>query len=241
MTKTPKIRKRIEQNRITITQMLSGATSTKRLNNLNWLCHEIAYEEPKILFFMSAKEQKPYLDYTYMQNIDVAYNYTLHNPDTPIDAIEICKIHSMLCANTNIQGGMFRNSPKIVEITVNGMRMHAPDPSEIMSKLNMIVYKLNNSSADVLTRAFSLHYDLIALQPFDDFNKRTARLVMNWFLVQNGYRPVVFNNKSDKRKYIEAITAYANGDRKRYMAFMQACLVRTQEQLINVIHKSKVL
>ena len=239
MTKTPKIRKRIEQNRITITQMLSGATSTKRLNNLNWLCHEIAYEEPKILFFMSAKEQKPYLDYTYMQNIDVAYNYTLHNPDTPIDAIEICKIHSMLCANTNIQGGMFRTSPKIVEITVNGMRMHAPDPSEIMSKLNMIVYKLNNSSADVLTRAFSLHYDLIALQPFDDFNKRTARYCMNSFLIKHGYRPIVFNAPSDKFDYMQALRERARGNTKAYSHYMYMCMIRTQEKLIKLLKKSK--
>jgi Fic family protein len=133
----------------------------------------------------------------------------------------------------------FAAAPTVV--TVNGERMHAPDSYDIPYLLNNIVYNMNNESEDVLHRAFDAHYELIALQPFDDFNKRTARLVMNWFLVQNGYRPVVFNNKSDKRKYIEAITAYANGDRKKYMSFMQSCLVRTQEQLINVIHKSKVL
>ena len=50
------------------------------------------------------------------------------------------------------------------------------------------------------------------LQPFDDFNKRTARLIMNWLLIQGGYRPIVFNQRTDKQKYKDAIAAKAAGD-----------------------------
>lgn len=231
----------IEENRKTITKLLSGADTTKRLNNLNWIRHEISYTEPKTLFYIPNKEQLPYLDYNCMRNIGEAYDYILANPKKNIDAIEICKIHSILCTDTHIQGGIFRTTDKILNIQVNGERMHAPDAREIQYDINQIVFKLKDSKVPVLNRAFDVHYELIALQPFDDFNKRTSRLIMNWFLIQNGYRPIVFNKPSDKQKYINAFTERANGDIKAYNNYLYSCTIRTQNEIIKLLKKSKIL
>ena len=57
MTKTPKYKKQIEENRETITKMLSGADTVKRLNNLNWVRHEISYTEPRTLFIFRTKNK----------------------------------------------------------------------------------------------------------------------------------------------------------------------------------------
>lgn len=240
MTKTPKLKKLIEQNRDQISEMLSGSGTLKRLNNVNWLRHEISYKEPRTLFYIPTKEQTPYLDYNCMKNLGDAYDYIIENPNKIIDASEICKIHSILCANTHIQGGVFRTTSKVLEITVNGNRVHAPEYHEIPSRLNEVVFKLNNTERP-LNRAFNVHYDLIMLQPFDDFNKRTARLIMNWVLIQDGYRPIVFNRPTDKQKYKEAITNYASGNPKAYAAYMSECMLRTQNDIIKLLTKSKVL
>ena len=241
MTKTPKFTKQIEENRETITQMLSGAGTVKRLNNLNWVRHEISYTEPRTLFYIPNKDQMPYLDYNSMKDLGYAYDYIVNNPKTIIDMTEICKLHSMLCDGTYIHGGLFRSSPKIIEIMVNDFRVHAPDASQIRTQMNEIVFKLNNPDISALNRAFGVHYDLIMLQPFDDFNKRTARLVMNWTLIQNGYCPIVFNQRADKQKYKESITAYANGQPKEYFAYMSSCLARTQREIIKLLQNSKML
>lgn len=241
MTKTPKYKKQVEENREKITKMLSGADTVKRLNNLNWLRHEISYSEPRVLFYIPTKEQKPYLDYNSMKNIGDAYDYIINNSDKNIDIPEICKIHSMMCAGTYIQGGLFRTTPKVIELIVNGHRYHAPDASEIPSRMNEIVFKANNTDICALKRAFTVHYDLITLQPFDDFNKRTARLIMNWLLIQNGYRPIAFNQPTDKQRYKEAITECANGNKKAYYAYMSSCLLRTQRQIISLLANSKLL
>lgn len=194
MTKTPKYKKQIEENRETITKMLSGADTVKRLNNLNWVRHEISYTEPRTLFYIPNKEQTPYLDYNSMKNLGDAYDYIVNNPKQIIDMTEICKLHSMLCAGTYIQGGLFRTSPKIIEIMVNGHRVHAPDAAYILNKL-----------------------------------------------IQNGYRPIVFNQRTDKQKYKEAITACANGRPKEYFSYMSSCLVRTQREIITLLQNSKTL
>lgn len=238
--KKKKIRDQIAQNRDAISKMISGADSYKRLNNLNWLRHQISYEEPRTLFHMSKRDQAPFLDHTNMANLGAAYDYIISNPDTPIDAGAIRKLHSILCSGTHITGGLFRTSDKIIEITVNGGRMHAPDYTQIEPQLNDILYRLHNDKSDVLTRAFNIHYDLIALQPFDDFNKRTARLVMNWVLIQGGFRPITFNKPSDKQKYREAITAMANGRTKEYTGYMSETLLRTQKEILKTLKKSRI-
>lgn len=220
--------------------MLSGSDTVKRLNNTNWLRHEIAYTEPRTLFHLPAKLQQPYLDFNCMTNIEQAYDYILNNSNEYIDDQQICQIHRTLCANTNITGGLFRSTNKVIEITVNGQRLHAPDAYEIPYRMNEIIYNLHNSKEGTLERAFNIHYDLIELQPFDDFNKRTARLIMNWVLIQGGYRPIAFNKKADKINYKEALAAAAGGDKKSYRAYMTSALARTQKELIRELHKSKI-
>ncbi len=243
MTKQPKFRQRIESNRTIITEKLSGAASVKRLNNVNWLRHEISYSEPRTLFYVPLKDQHFYLDFNCMNNLGNAYDFIINstNNNTRIEASDICKLHSFLCQNTYIDGGNFRTTSKVLEITINGERMHAPDSYDIPYLLNLIVYNMNDTSKDVLHRAFDAHYEIIALQPFDDFNKRTARLVMNWILVQNGYRPIVFNKPSDKQKYKDAIKLYAEGDKKSYYTYMSQCMLRTQESIIKLLNQSKTL
>ena len=241
MVKSPDIKPIIEENRKTITELLSGSDTHKRLNNVNWLRHELAYTEPKTLFYIPNKDQLPYLDYNCMKNIGEAYDYIIENYNKQIDSTEICKIHSILCTNTHIYGGMLRTSNKIIEIKINNQRYKAPEAVYIIPSLNDIVFKLYDPKIPSLNKACELHYDLIALQPFDDFNKRTARLIMNWFLIQSGYRPIVFNKTPDKQKYINALTERLNGNIKTYNEYMYSCLKRTQNEIIKLLKKSKIL
>ena len=240
MTKSPDIKKRIEHNRDAISKMLSGSTSLKRLNNFNWLRHELSYNEPRTLFYIATQKQMPYLDYNHMKNIGDVYDYIIEHHNEPITVDAIRDMHRMLCNGTNLAGGAYRTSDKTLEITVNGMRFHAPDAYDIATRMNQIVYQINNPKQAVLTRAINAHYELIMLQPFDDFNKRTARIVMNWILIKGGYRPIVFNNRGDKQNYKSAIAARANGDGREYARYMYDCMLRTQEKIIKVLGRSKI-
>ena len=240
-TQTPKIRALIESNRAEISRLINGADTVKRLNNVRWIRRELEDTEPRALFYIKGKDQPKFLDYSNMTNIGLAYDYIVEHLSNPIDATEICKLHSYLCNGTYISGGITRHTNKILEIIVNGQRYHAPDPSEIPFRLNEIVYNMNNTDKDTLTRAFEAHYELIMLQPFDDFNKRTSRLVMNWVLMQGGYRPIMFNKPSEAVKYREAITAMANGDRKSYTQYMQQSLLRSQKLLLDQLKKSRII
>ena len=98
--------------------------------------------------------------------------------------------------------------------------------------------RIKRMGADALDTALKTHAEMVLLQPFEDFNKRTARMIMNWILMQNNLTPIIFNNKSDKIAYRNAIGAYAAGYTKIYDEFMLAAMERTQKSLLRVLKKS---
>jgi len=230
----------VQNNNRIISGKLSGS-SIKKLNNFNWLRHEISFTEPHILFWMPQKEQSPYFDYTCTKGLGDAYDYILeHKNDSKITPTTISDVHYLIAHNTNILPGRYRNSEKILEITVNGARIHTPDPMLIPQLLDNLLYEYEHSPKPNPLRAFDLHYNLLMLHPFDDYNKRTSRMIMNLALLHCGYRPIVFNRKSDKENYRKAISHMANGDAKSYYRYMYNAMKSSQEQIIAQLKISNI-
>lgn len=229
-------KQQIAQKREELDTHFKSFSTVKRTNNLNWLRRQIAFEEPQILCPVS----KQHLDETNMSNIATTYDYIMENKSKEITIEDIRIIHAKICTNTNIDGYSFRTTNCKLRISIDGMLYNAPDYSNIDYELRQIVYNMNHSKDDVLTRAYNAHYDMIMLQPFDDFNKRTARLIMNWLLLQNGFRPITFNKHGDKAAYIQAIQARARGDHRAYTEYMSKCQLRTQEQILKHLRDSKI-
>lgn len=233
MTKQPNkrlsIRNRIEANKELITNSLNGASSAKRLNDLNWIKHEFA-REAEILFQGPKSAWLESADYTNIQNLMKAWDYIVDNPDMVIDNHEIRNIHRIIACNNidDIQGGTYRLSDAYIE----RLKLHAPNFNDLQYRISDIEYHISDERLPVLERAFDVHYDIIAAQLFNDCNKRTARMVMNWILVRGGYRPILFNHKSDKANYMNALYEQAHGDRKAYMLYMYECMERTQKEIL---------
>ncbi|HOY47657.1 MAG TPA: Fic family protein [Alphaproteobacteria bacterium] len=239
MTKD-ELKKQIEINKEIISGLLSGGSSCRRLNSLNWLRHELS-TETKMLFHLPTKNQKSRFDYTSTRNLGYAWDYIMENKKKDINELEICKIHSILSNGTHIKSGMYRTTETYLDLYVNGQKMHTPHYDEIPTRINTILFNLTNSDVTPLIKSFNIHYDLIKLQPFDDFNKRTARMIMSWVLIKNGYRPILFNQKSDKNEYMEALRNRAEGDCKSYSTYLYSCLLRTQNDLIKMLNLSKII
>lgn len=220
--------------------MESAFAVDKRFVDINWINHEIVYSEPKALFPWTDKSQiRKFFDTANIRNVDDAYRHISANCEQTIDWHAICDIHYMICKNTWIPGGQFRTSSKILDITVDGIQYHAPNylsvPFQMHENIENRIQKLNGDPLDV---AIKTHAEMILLQPFEDFNKRTARMIMNWILLQNNFTPIIFNKQSDKIAYRNAIGAYLNGKIKIYDEFMLGVMERTQLSIIRVLNKS---
>ena len=119
--------------------------------------------------------------------------------------------------------------------------MHTVSYTRVPYEMNNIVYRANINQSDIFDRAFDLHYEIIELQPFDDFNKRLARATMNMFLVLNKMPMVFFDNPEDKCGYVQAFAARANGRKKEYTEYMLHVTERSYRNILKNIKQSKVL
>ena len=66
--------------------------------------------------------------------------------------------------------------------------------------------QFQNVSHHPIINAIEANYNFISIHPFQDGNKRTARLVTSWFLGQKGYIPLCIY---ERQGYISSIESYA--------------------------------
>lgn len=229
MKPTKILKSEIRYNCAILNEQMASFGATKRMNNFNWLRHEMSYTEPITLFHApDPKKPREYIDYTYIRNAENLYDYICRFANSTekycLTLDQICDIHKILSKGTTLES----RSGIISEIN---KRVHIED----------LIYRFNADRSSILDKVFELHYHLIELQPFEDFNKRTARGVMNLALIQHGYSPIVFNVKSDHNGYMDAYLARNEEHKTEYTEYMLNCMLRTQRQIIKVLRQSKIM
>jgi Fic family protein len=117
----------------------------------------------------------------------------------------LLQLHQLILMGIDTKNaGVFRT----VEVRISGSK-HLP-PSPLL--LNDLVdgyfefYELNKRTMHPVLLAAEMHERLVTIHPFIDGNGRTARLVMNLILLQNGYTLVnIKGNLKIRLKYYQAL------------------------------------
>ena len=205
------IKEQIESNKEIITELSSGAKSCTRLNNMGWMHSELIHETETLF---------QYPNYMPPEEKEYHLNY--------IHIGNLGRAWNYITRNkkTPIDNYQIRQLHRILSknTDIKGGEYRFSDA--FIEQLHLI-------------RAFNTHFDIVYAQPFNDFNKRVARLTMNWFLMQNNYTPIFFNKKSDNRDYMVALYHRAHEDYKSYSYYMYKCMLRTQKDIIQLIKKSR--
>lgn len=229
MTKkeTYDIKKDIERKRELITDILHKRA--KHLDDVAWV-KSTFIKETLILQQCADDAIRHETSSESIHNIGCAWDMIVSRTNIATFSLSnVMDIHYKLAQDTDVVPGSFRTT-----CVYNLQRIIPADPSPEVTrqKIDDIIYRLNSGKKSILQRAFDAHYELIVLQPFKDFNKRTARMLMNWFLINRGYRPIAFNHASDNQEYTSALRAALNGDKRTYYNYMYKCMSRTQNLFI---------
>ena len=170
-----------------------------------------------------------------LPNAQNAFKYAMGTPKSaPITSDTLYEIHRRLARHTDIVGGAYRQ----FDAFTMKLGVHAPTYEIMIQKLDNLLFQTNNDEIDVLTRAMNVHYELIALQPFGDYNKRVARIVADSLLLKNGHPPFRFDRPGDTANYYKALRARVKCDDKTYEKYMLEDLNYSWNKLIAMAKKS---
>ena len=97
--------------------------------------------------------------------------------------------------------GQYANLPRYVR-TETG-RFTFPSPVEIPALMGDFA-RWMSTARDTPETAFQAHLHLVTIHPFSDGNGRTARLLMNLFLLRGGYPPIAVRPE-DRLDYLRSL------------------------------------
>ena len=122
--------------------------------------------------------------------------------DIEVSERTIKEIHALVLHGINRENaGRYRTVP----VLISGSRHTPPQPYLIEKQMEDFILhfqKLKTQGVHPILIAAYLHNELVRIHPFIDGNGRTSRLLMNLYLLQNGYTIVnLKGNNEDKISY----------------------------------------
>lgn len=118
-----------------------------------------------------------------------ALDFIIENPDylEELNVARIENIHSILVKELNVDRNIRRH-----RVGITGTNYHPLDNEFQIREALEAVCRLVNSRSNVFEKSLLLLVMISYIQPFNDGNKRTARIVSNAQLIANGYCPISF-------------------------------------------------
>ncbi|MEZ5059240.1 MAG: Fic family protein [Saprospiraceae bacterium] len=199
---------------------------------LDWNFHSnnlegntLTYGETKALILFGITAQgKPLKDHFEITGHDEAVKWVseLVDQERPLTENFIRELHKLILKESyevdaitpdgqptkkKVNLGSFKTSPNHVK-TKTGEIFRFSTPEETPALMTDLInwYREKNQEKDKnpILIAAEFHYKYIRIHPFDDGNGRTARILMNFILMQNGYPPVIIKTE-DKENYFATL------------------------------------
>lgn len=227
---------------------------------LDWNYHSnhlegnsLNYGETKALILFGITAQgKPLKDHLEITGHNEALNWIIDvvKQEYPLTENFIRQLHTLLLKEPyeiksiapdgktvltrRIEVGKYKTKPNHV-VTQTGEIFYFESPEETPAKmfdlLNWYNEKSKENDVNPIELATEFHYKLIRIHPFDDGNGRTARILMNFILMQFGFPPVIVKTE-DKQNYFSVLQLADAGNLKPFMDYITNNLIHSLELMI---------
>lgn len=143
----------------------------------------------------------------------------------------IKQIHTLVLMDRPEDRGIYRRIP----VRIMGAYHEPPDPVLVPELMEKLVAEFDNKKLHPIESAALFHLKFEGIHPFVDGNGRTGRLILNLFLMQNGYPPI--NIKfTDRKRYYDCFDSYYRVGDAAPMVKMVGEYVGTQlKQSVNAL------
>lgn len=134
-----------------------------------------------------------------------------------IEVLDILNLHALILDRIDpANAGTFRRG----RVYISGSAFVPPKPTAVPYFVSSFVKRFNQRPGIAVEEAALLHMEFVNIHPFVDGNGRCARLLLNLYLIRNGYPPIVIK-KTDRKRYINSIVAsQTRGDHVPFVNFI---------------------
>lgn len=146
-------------------------------------------------------------------------------PTGELRLVDVLQIHeTVLRGIDDDNAGHFRTIP----VRISGSPVILPNPVKVPNMMEAFIeWVVTSTNLHPVELAAEAHYQLVTIHPFVDGNGRTARLLMNLILMQNGYPPAIIRTR-DRLKYIGGLEkAQLGGPRGGYSKVIEDAVDRS--------------
>lgn len=216
--------------------------SLKNVVNLEWTYNSTGIEGNTL----TLKETKIVLEGITIGGKTIKEHLEVINHESAIEYLEellkykknICEwdikeLHELVLKGIdNKNAGKYRSE----NVYIKGAKHIPPNfitVPELMEKL--IINYSNWEGFHPIIRSALLHGEFVKIHPFSDGNGRTARLIMNMVLIQNGYVPIIIK-KEDRLKYYDALDkAHITGNYTSFIKLISNCEEKMLDRYLSAL------
>jgi Fic family protein len=141
-----------------------------------------------------------------------------------------------------ITPGQYKSTPNSV-LMANGEMFFYPSPKETPALMTDLVDWYEKESDEKKLHPVQIaalfHYKFVRIHPFDDSNGRTARLLMNYISLKNGYAPLVIES-ADKKNYLRALNEADAGNVDAFVDYVLSHSLKWQAIFLKAMKGEKI-
>jgi Fic family protein len=174
---------------------------------------------------------KPLKDHIEARNDAEAFDFIVQlvQQKTPFSQETIQHIYEIVTKGLLNDAGKYRTG----NVRITGSSITPPSYTKIIPLMDEYIHTIKRFKTHPLNTAVFIHHRLVWIHPFFDGNGRVARLVMNLFLMQQGYPPVVL--KLEQRKtYYNVLHQADNGNLSPLAAFIAKAMNESLQLYLSV-------
>ncbi len=147
---------------------------------------------------------------------------------------DVLEIHALVIDKINIHNAGFYRRERVM---ISGSPYVPPSPSKVPELMEKLAEFFGEEPKDFLPAvefAARAHFELVHVHPFADGNGRTARLLMNLFLMRRGFPPAVIL-KSERPRYYSALDAGHRGNLNPFVDLVARSVERSLDLYLEVL------
>lgn len=146
----------------------------------------------------------------------------------PISEQDLLEIHAQVLADIDpAAAGRFRTE----RVLIKGTRFVPPGAHKFPTLIPRLLEQANAPAIPAPLQAAEIHYNLVAVHPFNDGNGRTSRLFMNYLLLRTGY-PLAVIEIERRGEYLAALEDANTGNPAPFAAFVLSSIEHSVQRLL---------